>query len=322
MPIIDLHCDTIGCLYNKNDADLSQNNLQIDVDKLIKGQYMLQCFAMFVDSKKAEPFKTCIEMIDLFYEQIAKNKDLKVCYTFNDIIKNANDQKISALLTIEEGEVIEGNLSYLKTLHRLGVRMICLSWNYKNQLGYPNINLNQKNIDHFTPNVEDGLTKFGIEVVKMMNDLNMIIDVSHLSDRGFWDVINTSTKPIVASHSNCRSVCNHVRNLTDEMIIALNKNGGIMGMNYCNEFLDNNPQIGRRTIECLIKHIKHIKKLVGVDVIALGSDFDGINSNIELKDASLLTQLVDALYANGFTKEEIDKITYKNALRVFQKVLI
>ena len=150
----------------------------------------------------------------------------------------------------------------------------------------------------------------------------MIIDVSHLSDRGFWDVINTSTKPIVASHSNCRSICKHVRNLTDEMIIALNKNGGIMGMNYCNEFLDNDPQIGRRTIECLIKHIKYIKKLVGVDVIALGSDFDGINNNIELKDASLLTKLVDALYANGFTKEEIDKITYKNALRVFQEVLI
>ena len=155
-------------------------------------------------------------------------------------------------------------------------------------------------------------------MVKEMNKLGMIVDVSHLSDKGFWDVINTSTKPIVASHSNARGVCKNVRNLTDEMIIALHKNGGVMGMNYCADFMDVDPEIGKNTIDCTIKHIKYIKELVGVDVIALGSDFDGIDPNIEIKDASLMPRLVERLKEEGFTEEEIEKITYKNALRVFK----
>ncbi len=201
--------------------------------------------------------------------------------------------------------------------------MICLNWNFINGVGHPNYGkFNADGIpDFITPNTNEGLTLFGFEMVKKMNELGMIVDVSHLSDKGFWDVINTSKNPIIASHSNARSVCKHVRNLDDDMIKALHKNGGIMGMNYCAAFLNDDEEIGRSTIKCTIEHMKYIKELVGVDVIALGSDFDGIDPNIELKDASLMTLLIDEMKKEGFTEEEIDKITYKNALRVFKEVL-
>ena len=172
--------------------------------------------------------------------------------------------------------------------------------------------------DFITPNTMDGLTAFGFEMIKKMNELGIIIDVSHLSDKGFWDCINTSTKPIVASHSNARGVCNHVRNLTDDMIIALNKNGGVMGMNYCAAFLADDEEEGKNTVKKTVEHIKYIKNLVGVDVIALGSDFDGIDPNIELSNASMMEKMITALKEEGFTEVEINKITHENILRVIK----
>lgn len=327
MGIIDLHCDTIGVLYQKHKTGqplrLEDSALQIDTNKLIAGDYYAQCFAMFVYYEVENPFEVCIEMIDLFYEELKKSETIRLALTYEDILKNHENQKISALLTIEEGGVTKSNLVYLRTFYRLGVRMICLNWNFENGVGYPNYGAYDASgkPDYRTPNTEKGLTEYGFSMVREMNRLGMIIDVSHLSDKGFWDVIHTTVKPIVASHSNARGVCGHVRNLTDEMIIALHENGGVMGMNYCADFMDDDPKQGENTIACTIRHIRYIKNLVGVDVIALGSDFDGIDPNIELKDASFLPRLVQALREDDFTEEEIDKITYKNALRVFQAVL-
>ena len=185
--------------------------------------------------------------------------------------------------------------------------MICLNWNYVNGVGYPNYGkINDNGIpDFITPNTSDGLTKFGFEMIKKMNELGIIIDVSHLSDKGFWDCINTSTKPIVASHSNARGLCKHVRNLTDEMIVALHKNGGVMGMNYCAAFLSDDEEEGRNTIKMTVEHIKYIKNLVGVDVIALGSDFDGIDPNIELSNASLIYLAIRRISASFIPLEVI-----------------
>ena len=252
------------------------------------------------------------------------NKEhIEFAYSYNDIIDNINNNKISAILSIEEGGVVEGSLDKLKDLYDLGVRMICLNWNYINGIGHPNYGKfnDDGKPDYVTPNTNDGLTPFGFEMIKKMNELGIIIDVSHLSDKGFWDCINNSTKPIVASHSNARAICKHVRNLTDEMIIALHKNGGVMGMNYCHDFLCDNEEDGRNTIKWVVKHIKYIKDLVGVDVIALGSDFDGIDPNIELIDASMLNDLISELIKEGLTLEEIDKITHKNMLRVIKENL-
>lgn len=321
MKIIDLHCDTIMALYHNNDICLKNNSLQIDVNKLIEGNYMAQFFAMFLPFKINNIYDVCLNMIKRYKEEVELNKEyIDFAYSYNDIINNSKNNKISAILSIEEGGVVEGSIDKLIHLYELGVRMICLNWNYENGIGYPNYGKYNSDgkPDYITPNVDNGLTNFGFQMIKKMNELGIIIDVSHLSDKGFWDCINNSTKPIIASHSNARTICKHVRNLTDEMIIALHKNGGVMGMNYCNEFLCDDAKEGRSTIKWVVKHIKYIKNLVGVDVIALGSDFDGIDPNIGLKDASMLNDLIKELINEGFNKEEIDKITHKNILRVIK----
>lgn len=320
MNYIDLHCDTISELfYNQKSASLKDVPLQVNLNHLKKGNAILQCFAMFIFLKKVnDPFAECVKMIDKFYEEIEKNKaDIRPIYTYQNLLDNLKTNKLSALLTIEEGGVTENNLSYLRTFYRLGVRMICLNWNFENGVGHPNFFYQEgQKPDFYTPNTKQGLTEYGFKMIREMNRLGMIIDVSHLSDKGFYDVIETSTKPIVASHSNARAICPNVRNLTDDMILKLAANGGVMGMNFCADFLDETE--GNRTISAVIKHMKYIKQLAGVDVIALGSDFDGIDPNIEMKDASYMPLLFESMRKEGFTEEEIEKIAYKNFLRVLK----
>jgi membrane dipeptidase len=150
-----------------------------------------------------------------------------------------------------------------------------------------------------------------------MNELGMIIDCSHLSDKGFYDCIKYSKHPIVCSHSNSRSVCNVVRNMSDEMILALKENKGLMGINYCPDFISNSK---KNQIPDIIKHINHIKSVGGIDIIALGSDFDGIPTPNGMSDCTKVNLLKEALIKEGYTHEEIEKIFYKNFLRVFKKV--
>ncbi|MDE6655883.1 MAG: dipeptidase [Anaeroplasmataceae bacterium] len=317
MNYIDLHCDTISELMHKEELHLLDAPLQINLNHLKEGNCLLQCFAMFVYLKKTpEPFKYCIQMIDRYYEEINRFKDkIAPVFCYSDLAKNQAEGKISSLLTIEEGGVTESNLAYLRTFYKLGVRMVCLNWNFENGVGHPNFTLCE-HPDFKTPNTKEGLTEYGIEMVKEMNRLGMIVDVSHLSDKGFYDCLKYSSKPIVASHSNARGVCNHVRNLTDDMILKLKENGGVMGMNFCAAFLNENEEIGKDTIPCLIEHMKYIKNLAGIDVIALGSDFDGIDPNITMRNASLMPKLFEKMRNQGFTEEEIEKVAYKNFLRV------
>jgi len=328
--IIDLHCDTIKRLEEEKEKgfnmNLKDNNLNVDLKKMKKSNYMLQCFAMFVPLKEGNPFEICMNMIDRYYEEIKSNKDLILpAFSYNDIVENNKKGLMSSLLTIEEGGVIKGNLSFLRDFYRLGVRLITLTWNYENEIGYPNIKIEDNEIPNFyEPNVSGGLTEFGIEVVKEMNRLGMIIDVSHLSDKGFYDVIKYSKKPIVASHSNSRSICRVVRNMTDDMLIALAKNNGVVGINFCDFFLKDFEKNEKpfSYISDIIKHIKYIKEVIGIDYIAIGTDFDGISPNLEIKNAGEMDKLILSLKKEGFTNEEIEKISYKNALRVFKEVLI
>ena len=328
MKVIDMHCDTIMVLMNGKD-ELRKSNNMIDLEKMQKGDYLLQCFAMFVpyvSSKNEEnysPFEVCNKMIDKYYLELDKNKDLIApAFTSADIEKNIKDGKMTALLTIEEGGVCLGNIEFLRNFYRLGVRMMTLTWNFKNEIATPNIDYFAIDRDKVRgadvlPNVTDGLTEFGIEVVKEMNKLGMVIDCSHLGDKGFYDVIKYSTKPIVCSHSCSRSVCNHPRNMTDDMLFKLKENGGVVGINYCQGFIKSEKTLA--TIKDVVKHIVYIKDLIGIDYIGLGSDFDGIsNENIELKDASMMGRLIDELRAQGFSEDDIDKICYKNVLRVFK----
>lgn len=330
MKVVDMHCDTISAILDEQrkgkNVELRSNDLNIDIEKMKKGDYLLQNFAMFVNLQNVKhPLEECLSLIDCFYEELEKNKDsLSLVLNYDDIIKNSNDGKMSALLTIEEGGTSCSSLANLRIFHRLGVRMITLTWNYFNGIGYPNVNLlngNKPNIR--VPNEKDGLTPFGIEFIREMERLNMIIDVSHLSDAGFYDVLKYTKKPFVASHSNARGVTNHNRNMSDDMILKLADRGGVMGINFAGDFLEESDSEDRvrSKISNMVKHIRYIVDLAGIECVGLGSDFDGIYQDLELDNASKMPELEQALRKDGFSEEDIEKIFYKNVLRVYKEVL-
>ncbi len=308
--LIDLHCDTITKL-KKTNQNLVKNDMHIDIQKLHKAESLAQFFAIFVYLDIEEcAYTRCKDLISLYNKEIIENKDsINFAYSHNDIITNELNGRISSILTIEEGGVIQGDMNKLHEFYNLGVRLITLTWNFENEIAYPNSEYKHK---------DDGLKEFGIDVIKEMNKLGMIIDVSHLSDAGFYDCINYSSKPIVASHSNARAVHDHSRNLSDEMIYALSENGGIMGMNLYGKFLNGT---GKSYTKDVVKHIKYIRDLVGVDVIAVGTDFDGITCDLEISDISKINMLKEELIKENFTEDEIEKIFYKNALRVIKNTI-
>ncbi len=320
MKYADMHCDTITALY-RNNGSLLENDLHVDLNKMRKGECLMQNFAVFTDITKEDSSFTKAA-IDYYYRQLEENKDLiAATYSYEDIIRNDENGKISAVLTLEEGSVIDNDLDNLNYYYDRGVRMITLTWNYPNGIGFPNF-IYEKDRDHdklHTINEKDGLTPFGIEYVRRMEELGIIVDVSHLSDAGFYDVLKYATKPFVASHSNARSVCPVARNLSDDMIRKLANKGGVTGLNYCSAFIEDlNEEY--TTIEDMVRHIRHIVDVGGIGCIGLGSDFDGIGNKLEIVDASGVQKLYEALKPH-FSEDELEKIFYKNVLRVYKEVL-
>ncbi|WP_061316452.1 dipeptidase [Clostridium botulinum] len=322
MNFIDMHCDTIYALTNKKpcsnknvtingDETLYKNSLSVDIEKLKTANSLAQFFALFIDiTETNSPLKTTLNMLDFFHNELKEySKCIALAKNYEDINKNLSNNKISALLTIEEGAALEGTLYNLRNFYRLGVRLITLTWNFPNEIGFPNC---KKEF------MSKGLTPFGLEVVEEMNKLKMIIDVSHLSDGGFYDVVKYSKSPFVASHSNARTITNHPRNLTDDMIKILSNKGGVMGINFEKTFLGQSEE-GK--ISEMISHIKHIKNVGGIDVMCIGSDFDGIETPSEIKSSDEIEKLINALKKESFYESEIEKILYKNALRVIKEIL-
>ncbi len=337
MNFVDMHCDTIAALLEhqeKGDAygTLRENKGHIDLERLKKAGYLLQNFALFVfvgDGK--DPFEKVQRLADLFDQEIKANQDIIApVRKFSDIGQNQKAGKLSALLTVEEGAVCKGEIEKLHLLYDRGVRMLTLTWNFPNELGYPNITMppatkdaagNPHRIPDFkTPNTTSGLTEKGIDFVQEMERIGMIIDTSHLSDAGFYDVLQYTKKPFVASHSNARAVCNNIRNLTDDMIRKLADRGGVTGLNFAADFLTEMPQGQENpgTMEAVIAHAKHIVNVGGIECLGLGSDFDGIPTNEGIPDASHMPGLAECMSSAGFTQSQIDKLCYQNVLRVYQ----
>ena len=203
------------------------------------------------------------------------------------------------------------------------MRMMTLTWNYENSLGFPNVRLDKKasaSSDRYCLSQNKGLKEQGIVFLEEMERLGMIIDVSHLSDAGFYDVLEHTTKPFVASHSNARSVCPAVRNLTDDMVRRLAERGGITGINFCKEFLGK-PDVSQNYLDQAVVHMKYLMNLGGEDFVALGSDFDGITRYHDLSDCSVMPKLVHTMKKAGLTPTQIEKICYKNTLRVYRELL-
>lgn len=348
MKVVDMHCDTISALLKKKRAgeevSLKENDCHVSIGKMKQGEYLLQNFALFVELGGCEdPWQEVQELFELYMQELLENRDsIAPVLTYADIEKNRSEGKLSAMLTVEEGGVCEGSLDKLQTLYQQGVRMMTLLWNYPNELGYPNLdrlkgkqlqvarqsgnssvlNLVTRNYLN-TPNEKDGLTDTGIAFVERMEELGMIIDVSHMSDAGFFDVLANTQKPFVASHSNSRDVCPCVRNLSDAMIRSLAERGGVMGLNFCADFLTQVP-VGVEnpgTIAAIVSHAKHIVAAGGVECLGLGSDFDGIDTHAELTGADKMGLLWEALKKGGFTEGQLDKIFGRNVLRVYREVL-
>lgn len=341
MKYADMHCDTIGRLYGLKEEGkregLRENGGHVDLLRMRKGEYLLQNFALFVELERdGDPWERVCRLRTLYAEELEVNADLIApVLKFADIAANEAAGKMSALLTVEEGAVCKGEPEKLRTLYDMGVRMLTLTWNFPNELGEPNLDRellkeyrrrkDQASFERFfhTPNLEGGLTERGREFVAEMEELGMIPDVSHLSDRGFYDVLEAAKKPFVASHSNAREICPCVRNLTDDMIRKLAERGGVMGLNFCADFLEEKPvgESNPGTIAAVVRHAEHIVNVGGIEVLGLGSDFDGIDTHEELEGAQGMEKLSDALKKAGFTESRVEKIFRDNVLRVYRDTL-
>ena len=332
MKVFDLHCDTLSELRYAEEAgqpkSFAHNDLQIDLEKLQKGDYMLQCFAAFVNLTRPgqDPLVAALEEVDVFKRIMEQYSDrIAPVYKPEDIRKNAAAGKISGMLTIEEGGCCKGSLGVLRRMYELGVRMMTLTWNHENELASPNV-VPGDGIDSIwpcRPNTETGLKEKGFAFLAEMERLHLIVDVSHLSDQGFWDIAQHSTRPFAASHSNCRALAPHCRNLTDEMIRVMGERGGLVGLNYCSGFLDDqpSPELCRSTVALMAKHAAHFKQVGGIGILGLGSDFDGIGGKLEMDDCSKLPLLAEALRKEGFTEDEVEAIFFRNARRFFEENL-
>jgi membrane dipeptidase len=323
--VVDTHCDTLKCLSpyftsgrDSMWSDRSSTGLggrstigHVDIPRLKEGGVDCQVFAISSLRERNPPYalRTALHMLDLFYAECLKNEaSITPATSHQDILNALRQGKTAAMLSIEGADVLEGEVGVLRMFYRLGVRMVGLVHSLRNQLA-----------DGVTDaRTGGGLSEFGVQVVEELNRLGVLIDVSHLNDAGFWDLIDVSAEPIVASHSNSRAICGHPRNLTDDQIRALADRGGVMGINFSPPFV--HPT--RADVARVVDHIDHIVDVVGVDYVGLGSDFDGIRGTpIGLEDVSKMPNITAELVHRGYAEQAIRKILGENHLRVLKDVV-
>lgn len=310
MIVVDAHCDTLTKIMETNES-LNRNNCHSDLNRMSIYDGYVQFFAAFIEPHYggAYALKRGIEIIDTFYlEQEKHSQKLSICTDYSSIEKALSERKIAGILSIEGGEALNGELSALRMFYKLGVRSLCLTWNHRNEIA-----------DGQAEDIAGGgLTNFGRAVVAEMNSLGMLVDVSHISERGFWDVLESTVSPIIASHSNARALCNHKRNLTDDQIFALVKNKGVMGINFYPPFLTKSKTAALTDI---INHIEHIVGLVGCDNIGIGADFDGINTTpVDICGVQDIEKVLNELAILNYSDSDIKKIAGENFLRVMKTV--
>ncbi len=303
MKYIDLHCDTMTELaLHPERGNLAKNNCEIDISKLQKGECFIQDFAIWYDQKNEEkPWEYYKKILAVYKREIAANKDtIRPILKASDITACEKEGKIGAMLSIEGGEVIGGSLDKLQEVYHDGVRLMTLTWNYANELAFPNGQEGEGK----------GITPAGWEVIEAMNRMGMIVDTSHLNDTGTEEILRSHALPPVASHSDARAVTPHQRNLSDPLIRLFAEKGGLIGLNFSNHFTGD-TEITK--VENVVRHAQHIRDIGGDDVLAIGTDFDGIQPTLEIEDASQMDKLALGLSQGGFTDDQIEKIFYLNA---------
>ena len=321
---IDMHCDTLLQTLHKGSSLLYENEGMQSLKLMHEAKQMCQFFAIFFPPRqenKENPTPTDEEFFRIlcrnFYEEIEKHPyTVAFAHNYDDIRKNWEKGLSSAILTVEDGRMVDGKMENLKMLYEQGVRAIALTWNFSNCFGYPNSE--DKSI------MQKGLTDFGKDALAEMNQRGILIDVSHLSDGGFYNVAEHARdvgKPFVASHSNCRVLSPATRNLTDEMIRILADCGGVAGLNFEPTFLNEDRSDTLSRVERMCDHILHLIDKGGVECVGIGTDFDGIGGQFEICDCTGMPRLFDALHARGLSWDVIEKIAYENVARVIREAL-
>ena len=322
--VVDTHCDTLKCLLPvftrprdsmwgdrcKVGMGVRSSMGHVDVPRLLEGGVTCQVFAVSGERSRtpSHSLRTALEMIDRFFRECDANREAMVpVTTHGEIVQAKRAGKAAAMLSIEGADVLEGSVDVLRVFHRLGVRMVGLVHSIRNELA-------DGVADRRTGG---GLSELGAQAVGELNRLGMIVDVSHLNDEGFWDVLELSRDPVIASHSNARAVCDHPRNMTDDMIRALAEKGGVMGMNFAPGFV--HPS--RATLGGVVDHIDHVVELVGPGHVGLGSDFDGIPSTpVGLEDVTRIPAITEELVRRGYGEDDVRKILGGNHLRLIRAV--
>lgn len=310
--LFDLHCDTLTrslyCPATAGAGLLDDPAAQLSLSRMPAGTKWVQCFAVFVpdDKRGAEGAAFFDRWAAAFAREMEREKDrVWWCRSAGDLAAAMDAGKFGALLTVEGGSALGGKLERMDTLWDAGVRMMTLTWNGHNELAS----------GHDTG---EGFSSFGREAVAAMEERGILVDVSHLNDRGFEELLDIAKKPFAASHSNARSVCAHRRNLPDAFIQEMVRRGGLIGLNYCRNFLSDE---GRGDLEDLWRHAERFLELGAEKCLALGSDYDGTGIHSDLDSVEKALGLYDFLVRRGLAEETAEDILFGNAWRFFQAAL-
>ncbi len=308
MKFFDLHCDTLYeiCVSNQ---EFYENRCKISLKRSKKLKNYIGCFAFWMpDTFRGE---SAVEFFYKLYKKFEEEKEknsaeLEIIRT-SDCMENISAYKTGIILSIEGCSVLNGDLSRIKTLHELGIRVITLTWNGANEIG-----------DGILVESPKGITEFGTKAVKEMEKNKIVVDVSHASKELFYDVAETSQRPFIATHANSYSICKHKRNLTDEQFNLIKERGGLVGITFCNKFL-NSETDGK--ISDIMKHIEHFLSLGGENVLSIGSDFDGAEIPDEIEGIQSIDVLYEYLLRHNYNEKVVDRIFYRNSYGFFKKML-
>jgi len=346
--LIDTHNDITSRTVDGYDIGKNRNDGHTNVTALKEGGVGAQFFAVYVDSKYVQGNHSAhrtLQMIDTVRHDIIGRypNDFELATTAADIERIHREGKIAALMGIEGGHAIEDSLGLLRDYYALGIRYMTLTHTNTNDWADSSGDINKPGVAH-----HNGLTDFGKQVVHEMNYLGMMIDISHVADKTFWDALAVSRAPIIASHSSCRALCDVPRNMTDEMIAALAQKGGVIQINFNCGFLSEKSAAAAKnvqdstlpgaagedatiaeyrknvppaTLADVVAHIDHAVKIGGIDAVGIGSDFDGVFCTpTGLEDVSKFPNLTRALLEKGYSVDDIRKIYSGNLLRVMRAV--
>jgi len=315
--VVLAHCDTILHLlpgpHTPKDRvrklGVKSDFGHVDLPRLLEVYVNCVFFAVYVESvfKPERALRRALELMERFYGEVEElSNKVKLVKSFNDLRTGLRENKLCAVLSLEGAEPVQDSLLLLRMFKRLGIMSMSLTWNERNMLADGCREQRTKG----------GLTNRGVRYVKEAESLGVILDVSHLNDASFWDLIEIVKKPVIASHSNCRALCETPRNLTDEQLRALAERNGVIGVNFAPSSLTKSE---RATLDDVVKHINHIVEVTGIDHVGLGTDYDGIGETpIDLEDVSKLPNLTARLIEQGYSDRELRKILGENFIRVMK----